>query len=383
MTMNGGGPGWSSLRGSRVAPFHQAAQQAVVQPSPQQAKQAVPQPQQFASQPPQSTSEPVAEQPLKLLQDVSRILTYAESGKAGSKCLKRLWGEQPPDDIQFIFISHDMYRYCISRSGKYSSDLTLVTKFTPLAVMDEFAPMMMVGDLPKVMNFFQDIEFSKSLYDKRVTVSLSSLGRMWRFISILKRTVVATYAPTVKKIGTHEYPAVPRTLVLRHFSITPQQSFQFCNMMPLGTGSKPRYCLWMSCGDEWKHYMVRHRKKDGYADRLYQWTYTVDSRRLIVLDNEIKLTEFYNKYGIHSVESKFECENAIHWDRVRADHDLKCGIFVPRPLQFKTTARWTWGYSICSACIWSSDCIINISPQVPLVYNQTQSDFPYNSNTSV
>ena len=143
--------------------------------------------------------------------------------------------------------------------------------------------------------------------------------------------------------------------LFKHFSYDELPS-TFVNAR-LGQSWKPRHCLWLSCGDDWKKLST---KELGYPTPMYEYTFDIDLSRLVVLRTYDDLKRFSKKYGSKRIKIKDSDADhfLIDWRKVKNEGGYS-GVYVKNARIKKARKEFLW-YSMfdtCSIGIWKQDAI--------------------------
>lgn len=168
------------------------------------------------------------------------------------------------------------------------------------------------------------------------------------------------YVPPVGEQVNRTYPPVARFIKLKHLSNLSTSRFIVPAPNSLGTHCKPLRCLWLACGNTWRNFWA---EQEGGA--AYEATYTIDTNRLIILDSPRKVAKFDRTYGLNKKYEFFDVDMCIDWETVRSGNSRKCGVFLPRPAHYfgLPGARWVNEFDVCSAALWSDECITHVTKQ--------------------
>jgi hypothetical protein len=183
-------------------------------------------------------------------------------------------------------------------------------------------------------------------------------------------------------------------MIFKHFTNTPFLKFKTPH---LKQELKPKEALWLSCNNDWIKWIKKEKMDWKYK---YEYEFTIDESKLIIIKTYADAKEFDKKYGVKGLytideqlqlykngsiktmtqlkkvfnlfDAKFghpKSDNTelhdiqmkeIDWNKVKKDYS---GIFVKTPDIQKAKNEFSWyvSFDICSIAIWKKDAILGVT----------------------
>lgn len=301
-----------------------------------------------------------------------------------------------PSIPTYVFVDHGGNLSCISAlNGMPDVVTSVVDNSTLKGVYDSLAGFV-IADTHRVMLFFDVIHRFRTSCDRRMLdtdhyTPPSSIKKMLDQIRTVENDVHVIidslnplftdgllpsnmymdfddshFLSANETLFQHppSHPPVASVISLKHYTNRLMSPFVAPKRGDMQTGNRPVRVLWLGCGDTWRNLL----QEEGRKAPLYVSVYTLDTTRMFLLDSAQATRDFFERF--HTDDRK-----GIDWEKVREQEPTLSGIFAPRPRVWSPTwSPWTRTWDVCSAAIWSSDCIMNTSRQQKLHYNLEEHD---------
>ncbi len=131
----------------------------------------------------------------------------------------------------------------------------------------------------------------------------------------------------------------------------------------LGSGYKPRGCLWLSCGSAWLRWL-RREEMDEWEERYRsRFEVELDTSRVICLRTRRDIAAFDARFGV-SKPGKMEdgeryTTRVVAWDRVRTETGAAgvAFIYTRRRISRWPVVHWYTTLDVCSAAVWDMNAV--------------------------
>lgn len=320
---------------------------------------------------------------------VSRSNTSASTSASANLNLRdtlRVFPRAVSKPIKFLFVTLNQQLYCATTCVGLPELIKVKPSHETLLDYHEKGGLK-YADISRVRGFFKHVDNFRALsyfhnhcgQDSYLSIMFSMFVKL---AEVADRALDVLEAPPqpvsqsdrgqshwAEKNNVSPYPEIEPIIKLRHLSNEALGPFR--DPVDMGTGCKPLECLWLGCGYEWQRYY----RDEGLGWHKYETTFTLDTSRLIILDTEQKLIDFEERFRSTTPLEYLRSKFCIDWEMVRNELRHMSGIFIPRPWEFeRTTTTWTENYTICSAALWSDECVIRqskpkLQKRLPHVWN--------------